>query len=150
MVVEAVEARVRTGRMAPVGTLDRSPPLGSSNTTGRWKIIGQQAAEDEGPPVGFGQGDEAGVFDECREFGVGDGSPTDGERRHIDTANRTLPIGREAVIVGSHPERSRRDLDRIGTGHGRERTVRGGRTVRRGGSWLALRRATGRAHSPIL
>ena len=80
------------------------------------EIIGQQAAEDEGPPVGFGQGDEAGGFDECREFGVGDGSLTDGERRHIDTANRTLPIGREAVTVGSHPERSRRDLNRIGTG----------------------------------
>ena len=104
----------------PLGTLDRSPPLSSSNTTGRWEIIGQEAGEDERPSVGFGQGDETGAFDECCEFGVGDRCPTDGERRHVDAANRTLPISREAVVVGSHPERSRRDLDRIGSGRRRE------------------------------
>ena len=147
MVVEAVEIGVRTGRMAPVGTLDRSPPLSSGNTTGRWEIIGQEAGEDERPSVGFGQGDETGAFDECCEFGVGDRCPTDGERRHVDAANRTLPISREAVVVGSHPERSRRDLDRIGSGRGRTNRP-WGTDGSSWGNWLrwASSRASSLAH----
>ena len=73
MVVEAVE--VSADR--PDGASRHPRPLATTrlrNTTGRWKIIGQEAGEDEGPSVGFGQGDETGAFDECREFGVGDGA----------------------------------------------------------------------------
>ena len=101
--------------MAPVGTLDRSPPLGSGNTTGRWKIIGQEAGEDEGPSVGFGQGDETGAFDECANSALvtgarpmanaGTSTLRTGPSRWPGSGHRRFPSG--TIPPGSQPHRNR-------------------------------------------
>ena len=88
MVVEAVEIGVRTGRMAPVGTLDRSPPLSSGNTTGRWKSSGKRPAKTNVHPS-----DSARVTRPVRSTNAANSALVTGARPMANAGTSTLRTG---------------------------------------------------------
>ena len=97
--------RVRSLGARPTRSFHLAPPLGAHHPSGGLKVIRQQPAEHERPPLPLGEGHMPSGLHKGRELVVGHRGGRDLVRAQHYLPHRSLAVALEPHLLGAHEKR---------------------------------------------